>query len=306
MNKKYLILLIVLSIFINFKNVCALNHDYSDILTDNSNNEVEENNNENTDDYNPYTYDYSYPYSYDKKDVEYVETDGVNYYKNEITGFVAFIDDGQDLLTTDEEKMLLQTLIKATDFGNAGLVTTHTSYSSFRELCQTYYRNLFNTENGSIFVIEMNTRQLGLYSDGENQYIITSSKANSITDNVYRYASRGDYYGCANMAFEQVYVVLNGGKIAEPMRYTSNIFIALTLALFIGFIFVMVKSKIKKASYQEIVKNCDISFVLGEASAVKTGQHKVYRPVSDSSGGGSSGGGGGGGGGGGSFGSHGF
>lgn len=290
MNKKSILLLIVFTLLLNIRCVYAIDHNS---LVTNENNEVTSNNN-----VQRYTYN-----SYYKQDTEYTQIEGKNYYKNEETGYIAFIDDGQDLINTDEEVKLLQRLIELTKFGNAGFVTTRTSYSSFKMLCQEYYRNKFSEQNGSIFVIEMSTRQLGLYTDGSNKYIITGSKANSITDNVYRYASRGEYYECADEAFREMYIVLDGGKIAEPMRYTSNIFIALTLALFFGFIFVMVKSKIKKATYQEIVKNCDITFEVGETSAVKVGQHKVYSPVSSSSGGSS---GGGGGGGGGSFGSHGF
>ena len=82
------------------------------------------------------------------------------------------------------------------------------------------------------------------------------------------------------------------------MRYTSNLFISLTLALFFSFIFILSKSRIVKASLKSIVKNCDIEFEIGESSAIKTGSHRVYSPQSSGgSGGGSSGGGGGGGGG---------
>lgn len=299
-NKKHLIIVLILSLLLSVRNVYAIDEEQTYSIDDFTVTETGEENN-NSSDISNYSYNYQ---PYDKEDIKYEENEGINYYKNEKTGFVAFIDDGQDLITTEQEKQLLERLKTLTEYGNAGFVTMRTSYSSFRGLCQDYYRQRYGTQNGSLFVIEMSTRQLGLYSDGANQHIITSSKANSITDNVYRYASNGDYYGCADLAFSQMYTVLNGGKIAEPMRYTSNIFIALTLALFFGFVFVMVKSKIKKATYREIVKNCNISFEIGETSAVKTGQHSVYSPQSSGSSGSS--GGGGGGGGGGSFGSHGF
>ena len=52
--------------------------------------------------------------------------------------------------------------------------------------------------------------------------------AYSITDNTYTYATNKDYYGCASYSFKQINTILSGGKIAEPMRYTSNIFIAIT------------------------------------------------------------------------------
>ena len=282
MNKKHIIIILILSLLLSIRNVYAIDEEHNNY------------------DISNYSYNYQ---PYDKEDIAYKENEGTNYYKNEKTSFVAFIDDGQDLITAEQEKQLLERLKTLTEYGNAGFVTMRKTYSSFKGLCQDYYRQRYGTQNGSLFVIEMGTRQLGLYSDGANQNIITSSKANSITDNVYKYASDGNYYECADRAFSQMYIVLNGGKIAEPMRYTSNVFIALTLALFLGFIFVMVKSRIRKASYHEIVKNCDISFEIGETSAVKTGQHSVYSPQSSGSGGSS---GGGGGGGGGSFGSHGF
>ena len=248
-NKKHLIIVLILSLLLSVRNVYAIDEEQTYSIDDFTVTETGEENNNNSDISN-----YSYNYQpYDKEDIKYEENEGINYYKNEKTGFVAFIDDGQDLITTEQEKQLLERLKTLTEYGNAGFVTMRTSYSSFRGLCQDYYRQRYGTQNGSLFVIEMSTRQLGLYSDGANQHIIT---------------------------------------------------IALTLALFFGFVFVMVKSKIKKATYREIVKNCNISFEIGETSAVKTGQHSVYSPQSSGSSGSS--GGGGGGGGGGSFGSHGF
>ena len=61
----------------------------------------------------------------------------------------------------------------------------------------------------------------------------------------------------------------------------------------------MFTTKIKSATNKEILSKCNITFNIGNVSAIKTGQHRVYSPVSDSSssgGGGRSSGGGGGGG----------
>ena len=149
----------------------------------------------------------------------------------------------------------------------------------------------------------MDNREIYIFSDGNNYRYITSDKAYSITDNVYRYASDGNYYECARKAFSQIRDVLEGRKISEPMRYISNAFIAITLASFINFFIVMFHSKIKTSKEKEIISNCKINFEIGEIGAHKTGTKRVYSPQSD---GGSSGGGGGGGGSSGGGGGHGF
>jgi len=191
-----------------------------------------------------------------------------------------------------------------TKFGHIAFVSTDNNYNSVETFSDNYYHTNFGTESGTIFVIDMSNRKIYIFSDGANYRVVTSSKAYSITDNTYSYATREDYYGCASLTYKQIYTILDGGKIAEPMRYTSNIFIALTLALFFSFLYVLSKSKMSKASVKSIVDNCDIQFEIGETSSIKTGQHRVYSP--QSSGGGSSGGGGGGGGGSGGGGGHGF
>ena len=125
----------------------------------------------------------------------------------------------------------------------------------------------------------------------------TDNKADIITDNIYKYASRKEYYECAYNAFDQIETILDGGKIAEPMRHISNAVVSIVLAFFVNFFIVLGASKIKKANAAEIIKNCDVEFEASNVSGSKTGTHKVYSPVSESSGGSSGGGGGGGGGG---------
>lgn len=219
----------------------------------------------------------------------------LNKYTNSSTNYQAFIDDRANLLDENEEKKLLDIMIPLTNYGNVVFVSTDNNLDSTENFSREYYHNKFGTSNGSLFVIDMSNRYAYIFSDGTNYNIITRSKAYSITDNSYRYASTKDYYSCAELTFKQMLIVLEGGKIIEPMRYTSNIFIALTLSFFIGFLYVLSKSKMKKASIHDISKNCDITFNINNVHADKTGSHRVYSPVSDSSsGGGSSGGGGGG------------
>ena len=140
----------------------------------------------------------------------------------------------------------------------------------------------------------MDKRKIYIFSDGANYKIITTSKANTITDNIYTLASDEKYYYCADKAFEQIGTLLGGGKIMEPMKHASNVVIALTIAAFINFFIAIANSSLKAASNKEILAKCKIDFKIGEITGTKTGTHRVYSPQSS---GGSSGGGGGGGGG---------
>lgn len=221
--------------------------------------------------------------------------DNNNYkYVNEKTNFSATIDDKANLLTGEERYKLFEEMKPLTEYGHIAFVSIANNYSSVESFADTYYHSNYGKESGTIFIIDMSNRKIYIFSDGANYRVVTSAKAYSITDNTYTYATNKDYYGCASYSFKQINTILSGGKIAEPMRYTSNIFIAMTLAFFFSFLYILSKSRIKKASDKSIIDHCDITFQIGATSAIKTGQHRVYSPQSSGSSGGGGGGGGGG------------
>ena len=213
-------------------------------------------------------------------------------------GHTLLIEDDANLLTEEEEEKLKEKMKPLTKYGHIVFksISTNPKYST-KEFANDFYYSKFGNESGTIFIIDMDKRNIWIVSAGENYKHITDSKADIITDNIYRYASRKEYYECAEKAFEQIGIVLDGGKIAEPMRHASNVVISIVLAFFINFFIVLNASKLKKAANSEVLKNCDIAFEAGNVDGRKTGTHKVYSPPSSSSSGGSSGGGGGGGGG---------
>ena len=212
------------------------------------------------------------------------------YYTNQTTGFIAYIDDQADLIHEVGKQSLLDEMKPLTKYGNIVFLSVNTNNMSTSEFVEQYYHSSFDTQSGSVFIIDMDNREIYIYSDGENYQYINEQKALSITDNTYTYASKKDYYQCASIAFKQMKTTLEGGKIMEPMRYASNIFIALALSLYISFLFVLSQTTIQKASASEIIKNCDVDFKMGKVTATKNGQKKVFSPVSSSSGGGSYGG----------------
>ena len=85
--------------------------------------------------------------------------------------------------------------------------------------------------------------------------------------------------------------LLKGYKIAEPMRYASNIVISLVLAFFINFVIIMITCSPKKSKLNKDA--LDMAVTVNSFKAEKNGTHRVYSPVSESSGssGGHSGGG---------------
>lgn len=227
-------------------------------------------------------------------------------YTNEETGYKVLIEDDADLLTNEEEQKLLDEMTSLTQFGNIAFHSISTNYTSAQNYAKEYYHKNFSTSSGTLFLIDMDNRKIYIFSDGANYKTITNSKADIITDNIYKYATKEQYYECTSEAIAQINTLLNNGKIAEPMKYLSNGVLALSLAFLINFIFVYFYSKLKTASVDEIIANSNAKLTVENVTATKTGVDRVYSPVEHSSGGGSSGGGGGGGGSSGGGGGHSF
>ena len=180
-----------------------------------------------------------------------------------------------------------------TEFGYVMFKTTNINHDSTPlRYIQNYYYSKLGNRSGVAFYIDMYKREVCACATGGLDKVITSSKCNTIMDNVYRYATKKDYYECAVQTFSQMNNLLNGERIAESMKYICNGIIAVMLSLFASYGIYRVISKNKKASSKELINECVISLEHSEIEVKKTGTHREYSPVSDSSSGGSSGGGG--------------
>ena len=226
-------------------------------------------------------------------------------YTNPDTNYVVYMNDEYDLLSDEEESGLINEMIPLTEYGNAGFLSCENNSESTSQYSARVYSSLFGTESGTLLVIDMGQRMLYIKSNGAISEIVSNAYSNTITDNIYRYASEGDYYTCASKAYGQVYTLLSGGKIAQPMRYISAALLALILGLMINYMIVRTVSKPRKADTEEIIDAANVDFRLRDPAARHSHTTKVYSPVRSSSGGGGSRGGGGGfSGGGGSGGGH--
>ena len=224
------------------------------------------------------------------------EKEGVYTVGSTITSTYRIVmEDDANLLTEMEEEKLKDKMSTLTKYGNIAFKSISENNTSAPSYASSYYHNIFGTESGTLFLIDMDNRKIYIFSDGDNYKIITDGKADIITDNIYQFASKEEYYNCAYNAFDQIETLLEGNKISEPMRYISNMVVSIVTAFFINFIIVWKASNIKKSKYNEILNGCEINFQANNITGIKTGTHRVYAPVSDSSSsGGSSGGGGGG------------
>lgn len=211
-------------------------------------------------------------------------------YTNPDTGYSVVVEDDAGLLTGEECEELAAVMKKITAYGNAAFKTVAQNSSSTERLAGSYYKERFGTDSGTLFLIDMDNRNIWIFSDGAIYKTVTSSYADTVTDNVYRYAGNGDYYTCGVRAFEQIYDLLEGNRIAQPMKYISNALLAVILSLLINFGLVRYFSKLKSPGEGEILKSIEKKFTYTEPVATYTHTSKRYDPVSSSSGGSSGGG----------------
>ena len=211
------------------------------------------------------------------------------------TGYQAFIEDDADLLTDTEETDLYELLQELTLYGNVAFKTIdYNEYSSTEGYILNYYDQKFGQSSGGVFLIDMDYRNIWIRCHGEMSKIITNAYTDTITDNVYTFASDGDYYECAYEAFAEMLILLQGNKIAQPMKYLSNAFLAVILGLIITYFIVKLTSRASKPSEKELLEGTRYSYQFNHAEAVFNHQTKKYDPPSSGSGGGGGGGGGGG------------
>lgn len=141
----------------------------------------------------------------------------------------------------------------------------------------------------NVQLIDMYHREIYMYCTGDTRKIIRNAEANSITDNVYKSATAGDYGKCAIDAFTQAQNCLAGGRIKRPMQIINNVLLAMLLGVTVNFIVLKVSRFNKKEDgYPPIRENGAESFI-----SVKVNKEllKEHTSVSRESSGGGSGGG---------------
>ena len=211
-------------------------------------------------------------------------------YENEKTGYTAYIDDEENLLSSSEEERLAQKLIPLTEYGNVAFLSGRGENDAASNI-RDFYREVFYGKSGLIFFIDMGNKEIRIQSGGNFYKTITSNVANSITDNVYVFASKGDFYKTASLAFRQVQGKMEGRFIATPMRWISNFFLAIFLGLLFNFTMLLMTWKQNRAGSKAVLGALRPNMILGNREVIMTNQTKVRLSSSSSRRGGRSGGG---------------
>ncbi|MBR2661873.1 MAG: TPM domain-containing protein [Clostridia bacterium] len=226
---------------------------------------------------------------------------------NEETGFAAVIDDSGSLLDMAEYDRLFASMMPITETCNVGLYTCSDGSKDYVGDKAKAWANSVFPGTCTLFIIDMSTRQLMVWSSTDVEKTLTQAKAYIITGNVYTYATRGDYAGCAETAFNQMNRTLKGGKLPGNMGLISNILLAVLAAILLAYLFISARMEQEvKVSLPQIAT---ATAGAGAVIAAKKLTRKVKHSSSSGGGGGFHGGGGfssGGGGFGGGGGSHGF
>ena len=160
-------------------------------------------------------------------------------YTNPDTGYSLIILDDIDLLTAEEEMWLIEDMKPVTEYGSIAFWSTDQTARDEIDQARVKRKELFEFESASVFVINMDIRKLTIQSYGNIYDNINDSYARSITDNVSHYATDKKYYNAASEVYQQIYKVMNGLDIPEPMKITGyvimSIIIGLTVALSLAF-----------------------------------------------------------------------
>ena len=154
-------------------------------------------------------------------------------YENPDTGYQVMMLDDAGLLTDAEKQELIAEMTPITEYGHIIFWSTDESASDAEVQAREKRASYYGRQSAGIFSINMAKRKVVFHADGAIYDAVDSSDARSITDNVSGYASSKNYFKCAKEGFRQVLMRLRGQAIAEPMKYTSYVIIALMLAFVI-------------------------------------------------------------------------
>ncbi|MBP3506984.1 MAG: TPM domain-containing protein [Lachnospiraceae bacterium] len=207
---------------------------------------------------------------------------------NSDTGYSVYIEDDAELLSEEEEQELNSHMQPVTEYGDVLFITVNENKDTSDALIRRIYEERFSPEESIIVLIDMENRNIQISGGGELKTVITNSVANTIADNTYLYATKGGYAECAYETFDQIFAKLNGEKIAQPLKYTSNVLLALIIAFIVNYGFVRAYSAKHKTSAEKMLNGITKYCMITNPHADHIHVTESYQPRSS---GGSGGGG---------------
>ena len=95
--------------------------------------------------------------------------------KNPDTGYRVIIYDGADLLSKDEMKQLAQDMAGITQWGHVAFVSTdENNYGDIMRYSEEMFYTIFHDDDSAtMLIIDMDEREISIYSDGYLHKVIT-------------------------------------------------------------------------------------------------------------------------------------
>ncbi len=208
------------------------------------------------------------------------------------------IYDFAELLTEEEEKIIYGKILKYIDetFLDLAIVTINdNNKNSSMEYADDFYDYNFFKENGSLFLIDMDTRNIWISTKGKAITIYTDEKINNINENIYKYFS-DEKYNEGITKFIELFKDYESDKKYNAIKKEQNkgkyIIISLvvsTLITLIIMIILVTKNKlVQKATTADSYINND-KIQIKQISDIFKGRHVSKTKIeSSSSSGGSS------------------
>ena len=209
------------------------------------------------------------------------------------------IDDQADLLTAEEESKLQADYAGILEYMDVAFVSRDVVSGSTESYARSYVNGNFGSGPASIFFIDMDNREIYIFSNAAGLRILNKADARAITDNIYKLASAGNYYGCADQAFSQMLAKCRGEKLARPVKHITNAMIAVLFGILLNYFVVAWSRKPRKERQTQGLEKLSPVRQMAVMPGILLAAPIVIasRRVSRNSGSGGSGGGGGGGGG---------
>ena len=168
-----------------------------------------------------------------------VRADSNILYTNPDTGYVVRFEDDAVLIGADQVDAVVAAMKPVTEYGSAGFYSTTRMSGEIDPAAKALYREWFGADSGTIFIIDMGSRNIWIHSNGEVNRTITREWANVITDNIYTEASAGRYDQCAIKAFEQIKTRLDGGRVPNALKVGTMILLAVLLGMIVNLLILM-------------------------------------------------------------------
>lgn len=145
------------------------------------------------------------------------------------------VDDRADLLTQEEENELAARYSGISEYMGSAFVSTDSPSRSTSSFAEEYAIKYFGNSPAVIFLIDMYNRNIYVYANGDALKTISRADSRAITDNIYKLASQGEYFECADKAFSQILAKCQGQRLARPVKHVTNALIAVLVGILLNY-----------------------------------------------------------------------